>query len=381
MEEVDPDAAGVVEVVGETPGNQTGYGAYFNVTAQLCMDFALPLYGYMMPILLVVTVISNTLIILVLSKRHMRTPTNIVLMTMALADLFTMIFPAPWLFYLYTLGNYVRPISPTSACYAYAIMMEILPNLFHTASIWLTLALALQRYIYVCHPTTARTWCTIPRVLWAIFSIFLLSVLHQGTNALSRNFVSAPHREGCLVTEAYWVEFLTPEVYYSVYYWFRVAFVHTLPCLFLVILNVLLFSALKKAERKRKNLLKDNRKNESRKMRDSQSTTCMLIVVVSVFLVVEIPLAVLTFLHILQSVYTSVLIVEYEVANCLILFSNFFIAVSYPINFAIYCGMSRQFRETFSDLFMRRDASEIVDTTTTMVNGTRTNLESNETVL
>ncbi|CAG5114960.1 unnamed protein product, partial [Candidula unifasciata] len=33
------------------------------------------------------------------------------------------------------------------------------------------------------------------------------------------------------------------------------------------------------------------------------------------------------------------------------LFANFFILLSYPLNFFIYCGMSKQFRETFKRLF------------------------------
>lgn len=77
----------------------------------------------------------------------------------------------------------------------------------------------------------------------------------------------------------------------------------------------------------------------------------MLIVVVTVFLIVEIPLAVVTVLHIISNFGPQIL--DYSIANVLILFTNFFIIVSYPINFAIYCGMSRQFRETFKELFIR----------------------------
>jgi len=103
------------------------------------------MYGYIVPFLLVITIIANTLIVVVLSKRHMRTPTNVVLMVMALSDMFTLLCPAPWLFYMYTFGNHYKPLYPVSACYLYYIMHEILPALFHTASIWLTLALAVQR--------------------------------------------------------------------------------------------------------------------------------------------------------------------------------------------------------------------------------------------
>ncbi len=134
-----------------------------NITADLDIRYALPLYGYIMPFLVVVTLVANTLIVLVLSKKHMRTPTNLVLMAMALSDMFTLLFPAPWFLYLYTFGNHGSPLGTLAACYAYHVMHEGIPGLFHTASIWLTLALAIQRYIYVCHPPLARTWCTMQR--------------------------------------------------------------------------------------------------------------------------------------------------------------------------------------------------------------------------
>ena len=134
-----------------------------NITADLDIRYALPLYGYIMPFLVIVTLVANTLIVLVLSKKHMRTPTNLVLMAMALSDMFTLLFPAPWFLYLYTFGNHGSPLGTLAACYAYHVMHEGIPGLFHTASIWLTLALAIQRYIYVCHPPLARTWCTMQR--------------------------------------------------------------------------------------------------------------------------------------------------------------------------------------------------------------------------
>lgn len=118
---------------------------YLNISNELPIRYAVPMYGYAMPMLLLVTIVANTLIVVVLSKKHMRTPTNAVLMAMALSDMFTLLFPAPWLFYMYTFGNHYRPLSPVGACYAWNVMNEVVPMLFHTASIWLTLALAVQR--------------------------------------------------------------------------------------------------------------------------------------------------------------------------------------------------------------------------------------------
>ncbi|PZC82848.1 hypothetical protein B5X24_HaOG209291 [Helicoverpa armigera] len=124
---------------------------YLNVTCEFPVNYAEPMYGYIAPFLLATTTVANTLIVVVLSRRHMRTPTNVVLMAMALCDMFTMLFPAPWLFYMYTFGNHYKPLSPVRACQAWNYMNEVIPAMFHTASIWLTLALAVQRYIYVCH--------------------------------------------------------------------------------------------------------------------------------------------------------------------------------------------------------------------------------------
>lgn len=188
--------------------------------------------------------------------------------------------------------------------------------------------------------------------------------------------------EVCNTTTASWVEkYITEDVYYGSYFTFRILFVHLFPCILLVVLNVLLFRALKQAQQRRELLLsKKNQKSECKKLRDSNCTTLMLIVVVTVFLIVEIPLAVVTLLHVLSSLVFKEFL-NYHIANVFILFTNFFIILSYPINFAIYCGMSRQFRETFKELFIRGTITNRNGGSSrySLVNGPRTC--TNETVL
>lgn len=87
--------------------------------------------------------------------------------------------------------------------------------------------------------------------------------------------------------------------------------------------------------------------------RDSNSTTIMLIVIVSMFLLLEIPITFTTILHLIQNTFL-ITIVDYNILNTIILITNFFIILSYPINFAIYCGMSRLFRQTFNQMFIAR---------------------------
>ena len=66
----------------------------------------------------------------------------------------------------------------------------------------------------------------------------------------------------------------------------------------------------------------------------------------------ELPLGIITVLHTISSTIHDFL--DYNIVKSTILIVNLCICLSYPLNFGIYCGMSRQFRETFKELFMQR---------------------------
>uniref|UniRef100_A0A499FUS2 G_PROTEIN_RECEP_F1_2 domain-containing protein n=1 Tax=Anopheles farauti TaxID=69004 RepID=A0A499FUS2_9DIPT len=366
-----------------------GNTSYLNVSCETVLNYSIPLYGYCTPVLLLITLAANSLIVIVLKKRCMASPTNFVLMAMALCDMFTLLFPAPGLMYMYTFGNHYKPLSPVIACYVWNALNEILPAMCHTASIWLTLALAVQRYIYVCHAPAARIWCTIPRVKKCITYICIGALLHQSSRFFDKSYTlitidwQGQPTNVCHIETAAWIhEYTSEDFYYTFYFSFRILFVHLTPCASLIALNFMLFRAMKQAQRKRERLFKDHKKRDCRRLRDSNCTTLMLIVVVTVFLIVEIPLGIITALHILSSLIYEFL--DYYVANLFILFANFFLIISYPINFAIYCGMSRQFRETFKNIFVKSSSemkakTECCSSKYSLVNSPRT--FTNETVI
>ena len=67
----------------------------------------------------------------------------------------------------------------------------------------------------------------------------------------------------------------------------------------------------------------------------------------------EVPLGAIIVLHVLSSsIGTDFL--NYEVVGAVVLVVNMMISLSYPLNFGIYCGMSKQFRDTFTELFIKR---------------------------
>lgn len=157
-----------------------------------------------MPALVAITTFTNTFIIIVLSQKHLRTPTNAVLLSMAVTDLLTGrglsiqefvlsgCCSVPWVVYYYTLkgyqvdvgkaiglGNNARIIAVRGLsafwCHAYGYFFELLPSAFHTAAIWLAVFLAVQRYIYVCSPDQIYQVCTPTATKLTIFGIIGVS--------------------------------------------------------------------------------------------------------------------------------------------------------------------------------------------------------------
>jgi len=153
----------------------------------------------------------------------------------------------------------------------------------------------------------------------------------------------------------YWILWLQPDLYNFCYFAFRVFFIHLCPCVSLIVLNIMLLRAMWEAGWKRRQLVKDNYNmedsEECRRLMDSYSTTLMIFVVITVFLVVHVPYSVLIILQIISIVFNEEFL-SYHVLVTFSLMSYFLINVSYPINFAVYCGISKKFRKTLKELFV-----------------------------
>ncbi|XP_059167246.1 sex peptide receptor-like [Physella acuta] len=368
-----------------------GENVPYRLDTEFYAKYAVPLNGYISPVLVLLTVINNSLVCIVLLKPHMRSPTNAILVAMALSDMFTGLFPVPVFLFLFGTERFYDWI-PYDWCFMVKASIDYIPTIFHTASIWLTMALAIQRYIYVCHSFKARTWCTTENVIYGTVAIYFFATLSQ----ILRFFESSPVEtrrnsmlnfnntvSTCIFVYNPWVQ-RHLNLYYSLYYWFRSIFINLLPCVSLVVMNALLIYAMRVAQRRRMQLLRQNKKSESRKLKESNCTTLMLVAVVGLFLLVEFPLGLFMVILIFQETFGTVLIRK-DLIQVISLFSNFFILLSYPLNFFIYCGMSKQFRETFKRLFtgetmpMEREYSQYMTLPTE--NGKSTAVTGDETAL
>lgn len=121
------------------------------------LDHAIIVFGYLMPAVVVFSIVTNLLVVIILTRHHMRNATNVVLCTLAVVDLLTIVFGAPLYFYIYTLGHYKVEME-RFICRVFHLLTDTIPMLLHNASIWLTLLLAGQRYIYIQYPAIASSW-------------------------------------------------------------------------------------------------------------------------------------------------------------------------------------------------------------------------------
>ena len=133
-------------------------------------------HGYISLVVCLFGMLANTLNIVVLTRMDQRiSPTNAILTGLAVADNLVMSEYIPFAFHMYILSDrpkYERFSYPWTV---YVMIHAHVTQVFHTISIWLTLLLAVWRYLSVAHPLRSRDWCTLDRALLAIMLAYICS--------------------------------------------------------------------------------------------------------------------------------------------------------------------------------------------------------------
>lgn len=320
-------------------------------------------YGKVYPFLVVVTVLSNIFIALVLSRKHMRTPTNLVLLHMAYADLAVALFPFPFMFFWHVLkyGTAYKNELSRWWCYAAMYTTDAMPPWCHNVAIWLTVLLAVQRYMCIRFPMSGSQFWTPSTVTKATVVIVLVSgfcampkfldIFAFRTikfEVLNNDGSINASRYKCLFKNTDFFQTIGPDVYYSSYYWCRVILFVLIPSILLVVFSLLLVGEIRKAQQRQSRLIRHDRPARG----DKSRTNLMLLVVVTIFLVVNLPQGLVLSAFVLSQI-TRTFHLAGHVTLMVTVIDNMLILGTYPINFAVYCCMSSAFRATLKQLFRR----------------------------
>lgn len=252
---------------------------------------------------------------------------------------------------------YAKEIPSPLANARFILFFAIFSVTVHSISIWLTVSLAVFRYVFIRYPRRGAKLCSIYRAKLTVFIVCAVVTLVCIPNSVSYRFATTTVNNN----QTTWyidVREDTPGYQFLKTFnlWIQATLVKLLPCLLLAVLSILLIQQMKDAEYRRKKLMnKSNSKveDDSRRHRKTNRTTRMLVVVVVLFVITETPQGILQLVGgIIPTFFTNVYAPLGDLMDTLTLFNN-------GINFVLYCTMSKQFRDTFIKIFL----SDIVKAT------------------
>ncbi|KAJ1527173.1 hypothetical protein ONE63_008704 [Megalurothrips usitatus] len=326
-------------------------------------------HGYVSLVVCVAGLLANAINVAVLTRPALATaPVNRLLTGLAAADMLVMAEYAPFAACLY--------LAPPRAHYTRAGATFLLVHmhfsqLLHTASICLTLSLAAWRYIAVSWPQLAPRLCTDGRC-WLALLLSLLTPLPLCAPSLFLFSVTEtryPREDGRSYTSEFRVDLSSRarrhnQLLYELNLWLHAVLVKLLPCAILTAISISLMRTLYTAKRRKKQLsgtgvlkLKppppqlpqqqlQTTARRSRAEKRADRTTRMLLAVLLLFLATEFPQGVLGLLSGIQG--------RCFFRHCYQLFGealDILALLNGAINFILYCAMSRQYRQTFRQLF------------------------------
>ncbi|OWF44055.1 sex peptide receptor-like [Mizuhopecten yessoensis] len=344
-----------------------------------------PIHGYLAAIVCVFGVIANILNIVVLTRKNMQTSTNVILTGLAISDGVTMAAYFPWALWMYIIyGTDVSPKRDTLECARFQMWYAIFSVIVHSISIWLTVTLAVFRFIFIRFPRRGTRYCNIQRAKLAVVIVVIVVTIVCIPNSV--NYEIYDGFAGEIIgpqwgnASVYWVnqkkntdfqEFIN-----KFNFWIQALLVKLLPCVMLTVFSFLLVKTMRDAEKRRKKLLSktpvsdgesgatssgggNHKKNK--KGNRSNRTTTMLLLVVLLFLLTETPQGVLSVLSgLIKGFFRNVYTPLGDLIDIVALINN-------GINFVLYCTMSKQFRDTFFNIFLRNSPGDRRKTTTTYI--------------
>ncbi|XP_046681022.1 G-protein coupled receptor dmsr-1-like [Homalodisca vitripennis] len=324
-------------------------------------------HGYVSLLVCVFGSVANVLNIAVLTRREMSSPTNTILTGLAVADLLVMLEYIPFACHMYL------PQRPKRERFSYGWALFVLlhaqvSQVCHTISIWLTVTLAVWRYIAVAYPQHNREWCGMQRTIAVIVFGYIfcpllcvplylafeiepkIALLGEDGNDAQPNSTIA-YNTTLYVVDLSAMGKANNNLLMDINFWVYSVVIKIIPCIALTVLSLRLICALLDTKRRREKLTSGSKKTTRllEKERQTDRTTRMLLAVLLLFLLTEVPQGILGMLSVMlgQRFFRDCYNKLGEVMDILALINS-------AINFILYCAMSRQFRTTFSVLFRPR---------------------------
>ncbi|CAG9537335.1 unnamed protein product [Cercopithifilaria johnstoni] len=349
-----------------------------------------PIHTYLSIAICILGAMCNFCNILVLTRKRMHTPVNMILTAMACCD--TVVLFSNLVYTTHYTFSALSNCHPEQWSYGWAVFLVCHAHLSligHSSSIWLSVMLALIRYMTL----RSRRKINIAQIhlrhsYMAIAFVILFVILMNTPNFLAYKIIKMKLSETCNVTDidnrdapAYIpsVSDLALEAHCLIFrmaFWISGTIFKMIPCLMLSSFVWLLMKILTKVQQNRLKLLNANHSTRSyngrydgrkddRGRNDNNNakhpaitkantsiyradrTTHMLLTILCVFLITELPQGIMM-------VLSGILPEEFRrhIYNRLGDLLDLLSLCNACTTFVIYCSMSEQFRNEFKEIFL-----------------------------
>lgn len=308
-------------------------------------------HGYISLVICSVGIPLNMFNITVLTQKKMQTPINCILTWLAVSDIATMVSYVPFAvhFYCHYSANSISAEKNSWFWMHFLLVYLNFSATTHTISIWLGVALAIFRHHHLQSPAKGNL-TRIRRLIRARLVVFVIlfgSILVMVPNYLSHRLIEVQlrHNSTGYIFDAWNLGSGKEKPIVLVGLFLYSTLAKLVPCILIIVYGSLLLITLNNTIRNKRRRLNENGGVCISSQRHASRTTVMLLSVMILFLITELPQAVLIM--------------------CCIFFKDFFEKVYIPlgdamdiialvnssVNFALYCTMSQEFRRTFIKLF------------------------------
>ncbi|KAL3836155.1 hypothetical protein ACJMK2_021601 [Sinanodonta woodiana] len=297
--------------------------------------FEVPILGYLLPTLIFLMILINIFVVGIFLRNCNKKPTNILFLSIAISVTMMVLAAVPGSLYIYGLE---RELLTLRTCRLLLMLRMYVFPVFHSVSVWQTLALGFQRYICVCHPFFARTWCTIKKTVAAIAVFYIMALCIH-----SFHLVKEKTHKGAVLSLCAWV-IEKPCSGSCAYMWITLFLIHILPCVLLTVMTAMTIYTIRKSTMKMENINCNKESGKQRWSRDRQINIMVLCTAIA-FLIPEISNVIIYLIDIVKE-YISGKILSHETGRLAFAIYTVLLVVSFNFNFWVYCCMMKDFRRT-----------------------------------
>lgn len=313
-------------------------------------------YEWILPIVIAVGLVGNTLNLVVLSKPFLKGATKVYLTALAITDLCAMLTAIPMIF---RLSRHFFHQKSYGSAFFHAHLELLLSLTFVTASIFIVVSLTVDRYLSICLPKTFRSVHTTTNAKVIVLGAYVGSIFLNFPIAFLKNVCLEKNNVSGIKQWDYHENIdISRTSYFKIYLTVLELSTRFTPICVVTILNILIVRKFRKLAKIRRQLrpkaiflLKDGTEINSEqtvhaknKRNEEKRFITLLRATVGLYLVTMTPPAFLPFLYTEEresdfglQLYRALANIL-ETANC-------------ALNFYVYCLCSRDFRAAFVKMF------------------------------